>query len=137
MQIRSFQTLTFHTTTYHSPSRPSNQPDLEGVHNTAITMNNVSQDFDFWNTEDCVLTLNYAWYHAIGCAVLLLYLYVAGQTQHFEAGHNFGLFAMLADYGVMYLVKGTRTLAVVSSGEEDVDDLYGIGTFLFFGWFDY
>lgn len=99
-------------------------------------MSSDQQEFDFLNREECVLTLNYAWYHTIGCAVLLLYLYGVGQTSHFEAGHNFGLFAMLCDYGVMYMVKGTRTLSVVSTGV-DTDDLYGIGTFLFFGWFDY
>ena len=97
-----------------------------------------TEDFDFLHTEDCVLTMNYAWYHKIGCASLLLYLYFVGQTQHFEAGHNFGIFGMLMDYGVMYLVNGTRTLSVLPyENGEDTDDLYGIGTFLFFGWFDY
>ena len=102
------------------------------------TMSSSTDDFDFLETEDCVLTLNYAWYHTIGCASLLLYLYAVGQTQHFEAGHNFGVFAMLCDYGIMYLARGARTLVVLPyNGGEDCDDLYGIGTFLFFGWFDY
>ncbi len=94
--------------------------------------------FEFLHTEDCVLTMNYAWFHKIGCASLLLYLYWVDQTHHFEAGHNFGIFGMLMDYGVMYLVKGTRTLSVLPyDNGEDTDDLHGIGTFLFFGWFDW
>mmetsp|Transcript_11729 Transcript_11729/g.29711 ORF Transcript_11729/g.29711 Transcript_11729/m.29711 type:complete len:89 (-) Transcript_11729:1711-1977(-) len=75
------------------------------VHKTAITMSSDQHDFDFLNREECVLTLNYARYHAIGCAVLLLYLYDISQIHHFEAGHNFGLFAMLCDHGVMYMVR--------------------------------
>ena len=87
-----------------------------------------TNDFGFLHTEDCVLTMNYAWFHKIGCASLLLYLYLVGQTQHFEAGHNFGIFGMLMDYGVMYLVKGTRTLSVLPyENGEDMDDLHGIG----------
>lgn len=66
------------------------------------------------------------------------YLYAIGETRHFEAGHNFGIFGLLADYGVMYLTKGTRTIRVLPhSNGIDVDELYGIGTFLYFGWFDY
>ena len=97
-----------------------------------------------WTTEDCILSLNYAWYHVIGCSLLLAYLYSIGKTQHFEAGHNFGIFAMLCDYGIMYLTRGTRTLKILSyynydkhKYTYDTDNLHGIGTFLFFAWFDY
>lgn len=90
--------------------------------------------------ESCLLTVNYAWYHVVGCTVQMLLLATNGHPQFFREAHNFGLFAMVMDYGVMYLVRQTRTLKVVrDTGIEvgDVDDLSGMARFWFFWWFDY
>ena len=59
-------------------------------------------------------------------------------TKYFKAANNFGVFAILSDYGLMYLTRNLRTISVVQETDsDDVDQLHGIGTFLFFLWFDW
>ena len=80
---------------------------------------------DVLSSESCLLTLNYAWFHVINCSFLILAMYFSSSRKHLKTAHNFGIFAMLADYGLMYLTKGTRTISVVrEEGATDVDDLY-------------
>ena len=90
-------------------------------------------------TESCLLSLDYAWFHTINCLLLIFVMYYTPTLRkHLSTAHTFGLFAMLSDYGLMYLVKGTRQLFVLRDGNSvDFDDLHGIGIFLFFLWFDY
>ena len=96
-------------------------------------------DVDVSSSESCFLTLNYAYYHVIGCTGLLMFCYLSNtSTKYFKAANNFGVFAILSDYGLMYLTRNLRTISVVQETDsDDVDQLHGIGTFLFFLWFDW
>ena len=60
-------------------------------------------------SESCVLTLRYALWHVGANALLVAGLAWAGETTIFFSAHIFGLFALLADFGVFYLHAGTRT----------------------------
>jgi hypothetical protein len=54
-------------------------------------------------SESCVLTLRYALWHVGANALLVAGLAWAGETHTFFSAHIFGLFALLADFGVFYL----------------------------------
>jgi hypothetical protein len=58
-------------------------------------------------SESCVLTLRYALWHVGANALLVAGLAWAGETHTFFSAHIFGLFALLADFGVFYLHAGT------------------------------
>ena len=90
--------------------------------------------------ESCLLTLDYAWYHVMFCLAQALVLWLVGRTEHFALAHSFSLFAVLMDYGVGYLVKGTRTIEYPGwdgTMDDGMETLGPVGTFLFFLWFDY
>lgn len=94
--------------------------------------------------ETCLLTLDYAYYHLACCLLQAAVLLACGRTKHFRIAHAFGLFALVMDYGLMYMTKGTRQLsypneaANMDSGENGGDEPMGaLGTLLFFVWFDY
>lgn len=90
--------------------------------------------------ESCLFTLNYAWYHLFFCLGQALLLWYAGRTRHFALAHSFSLFAVLMDYGLGYLVKGTRTITYPGwdgTMDDGMEPLGPIGAFFFFIWFDY
>lgn len=90
--------------------------------------------------ESCLLTLDYAWYHLFFCAAQASTLWWYGRTRHFALAHSFSLFAVLMDYGLGYLVKGTRTIAYPGwdgTMDHGMEPLGPVGAFFFFLWFDY
>ncbi len=91
--------------------------------------------------ESCLLTLDYAWYHVGFCLLQAGVLWRAGRTRHFALAHAFGLFATLMDYGLGFLVRGTRTVAYPGNPDMNMDGgqeaLGPLGEFVFFAWFDY
>jgi hypothetical protein len=90
--------------------------------------------------EQMTLTLDYAWYHLFFCLLQPLLLWKFNKTQHFLTAHCFGLFALLMDYGIMYLTKSKRTLSYPNyhgNLDNGFEPLGPIGIFAFFVWFDY
>ena len=94
--------------------------------------------------ETCLLTLDYAYYHVACCLLQAAALWASGRTKHFRIAHAFGLFALVMDYGVMYMTRGSRQLSYpheatnMDLGENSGDEPMGpLGVFLFFLWFDY
>ena len=90
--------------------------------------------------EQMTLNLDYAYYHLFFCLLQPLLLWKFNKTQHFLTAHCFGLFALLMDYGIMYLTKSKRTLSYPNyhgNLDNGFEPLGPIGIFAFFVWFDY
>ena len=91
--------------------------------------------------ESCLLRLDYAWYHVAACLLQATFLWACGRTQHFRLGNAFGLFALVMDYGLMFLTRGTRTISYPDNPARTLDagiePLGPVGEFVFFLWFDY
>ena len=80
--------------------------------------------------------MDYAWLHMAVEAVILLTLWRSKATWHFRSAHCFGLVALLSDYCVMYLERGTRTLELLPPVDDpsiEISDTPGpVETFMFF-----
>ena len=90
--------------------------------------------------ESCQFSLDYAWYH-VGCCFLqaIVHAYF-GKTENFAVAHSFALFALWMDYGLGFLVRGTRTISYptyMGHMDDGMEALGPVGNFLFFLWFDY
>ena len=101
------------------------------------------------HAETCELSLDYAWAHAAADAALLLALLLAarggrgGKPEQLRAlrsalrsAHLFGLVALLFDYCVFYLARGTRTLTLQPAPLVERADAPGpLAALLFFLWY--
>lgn len=94
--------------------------------------------------ESCLLTLDYGYYHVAFCIMQGFVLWIYGRTRFFRVSHAFGLFALLMDYGIMYMTNNTRQISYPYLAEnQDLGPLSGdepmgpVATLLFFIWFDY
>lgn len=99
---------------------------------------------DVLTGESCKLTLDYAYYHVLFCALQVFILLANKQTRFFRISHAFGLFALVMDYGIMYMTNGKRQISYpfladnLDRGPNSGDEPMGpVGVFLFFIWFDY
>ncbi len=87
-------------------------------------------------SESCRFAMDYAWLHMAVEIAVLVFLWRLGATWHFRSAHCFGLVAFAADYCLMYLERGTRTLELLPSANDpsiELSDAPGpIETFVFF-----
>jgi len=107
----------------------------------------VSTKINVLDGESCLLTLNYAYYHAICCAIQALVLFSSSKKKYatsLRLAHAFGLFAFVMDYAVGYMTTGSRSISYpniaenLDNGWDSGDEPMGpVGVFLFFLWFDY
>lgn len=67
--------------------------------------------------ELCRLSLDYAWLHTIANVTLVLFFVAAGRRKALLSAHCFGAFAMVMDFGMMYVVKATRTVDYALEGD--------------------
>jgi len=99
--------------------------------------------------ESCRINLAYAYFHTICCLVQILVHVVflvptrsssaKIQKSRLKVAHNFGLFALVMDYGLAFLTKQTRTISYPQGSylDDGVEPLGPVETFFFFFWFDY
>lgn len=107
--------------------------------------------------ELCALSLDYAWYHTAGSFVIVALCVFGRRWTALKASHWFGVFAMVMDFGVMFLLKGSRTIDWAAEGATGpfpfvppppypvnitgvtppMPPLTPVGTIAFFAWYDY
>ena len=107
--------------------------------------------------ELCALSLDYAWYHTAGSFVIVALCVFGRRWTALKASHWFGVFAMVMDFGVMFLLKGSRTVDWAAEGATGpfpfvppppypvnitgvtppMPPLTPVGTIAFFAWYDY